>query len=841
MPWPTRPRRGRVRVSASSCRFATTRSLLQLPQGNCHGVPRSSRATTSRTASSLPLNGTLSWRSPWRVLALTLALSASFCSFANNATAGRPEDRLYYSNSPSQQLVARDLDTGTESILTEGADLLSVAPDDQAITYKDAFSGDLSIVGRDGTGKRTLVPNNYQGALWSFPQFSPDNENVLVMRRTLNPLELDIYAVSRASDPSAPVTRPVVTWPGQQREALLTPDGRKLIVTSKPPGGSDADWSIYVAEPDGSNPVRLAAADVLSDPFAYYPSISPDGRTIVFQADSSPPNFRTDIYAIDIDGTNFRQLTNTPETPEQHPVWSPDGTRIFYSNGGPIYSMAPDGSDRRPVEGANGAHPAFRQPSNSFNVAAAMFRPVLRFDSSEDWRPLDVDRFFAEGQHKICDAQGCDEQPITTAADLQRHATASSYIDIAGSFHVSGDEANYTSPNPFCRSADRPRRDCDTGPASAIYYRLAPQLYGGYQYIDYWFFYRANYFLDTFGFHEGDWEAVTVAPAPGWETFDYAAFSQHGGFYAYLRDVLRCEDSPASEVPPRGSCGAASKRIATMVANGSHANYTTPCSELIPAVSCSSNGGSGRERGYDGQRRWGRAFEDPGISLWRMPSTGPGNWTDWPGKWGWDHGPFGETPRSPGMQPVSVSCAVIDNDPVNCDEGPRTAARRLRGTATVRGGSPGLAALSCQSWAGAGIGAAVCEPRRLRRAVLRRELGRHGTTKVSVAGRRGMAASAPGITQLSTARPLSDGSRLRIRGRLSRATRVLVRAVDRTRKRLIVAEFRPGARRRELVAPSRRRTTRLRLAIRASSQGQPRVSLGRTRPVRLRVVRLRRR
>ena len=187
---------------------------------------------------------------------------------------------------------------------------------------------------------------------------------------------------------------------------------------------------------------------------------------------------------------------------------------------------------------------------------ATNFMPVLRFDSSEEWRPLNVDGFFAEGQHHLCDAGTCSL--ITSTADLNGDRSPSAYVDVAGTdWTQSGDETTFHSPYSNCTSGGL--RDCDTGPESAIYYR-PDAVYGGYQYIDYWYFYRANYFWQSIDWHEGDWEGVTIAPESSGKTFDYAAFSQHGTYYAYLRDVLRCEDSPSGPIPSAGTCGTQSNR-----------------------------------------------------------------------------------------------------------------------------------------------------------------------------------------------------------------------------------------------------------------------------------------
>lgn len=72
------------------------------------------------------------------------------------------------------------------------------------------------------------------------------------------------------------------------------------------------------------------------------PHVSPDGTRLAFASDSN-------IYVMDTDGANIRQLTHTNVS--RGPRWSPDGTRIaFYSNRSgtnQIWTMAPDGSELR--------------------------------------------------------------------------------------------------------------------------------------------------------------------------------------------------------------------------------------------------------------------------------------------------------------------------------------------------------------------------------------------------------------------------------------------------------------------------------------------------------------
>ena len=74
-------------------------------------------------------------------------------------------------------------------------------------------------------------------------------------------------------------------------------------------------------------PVRLNAGSVSRDP-----SPSPDGTRFVFAVSQIDPLGRQqdDLYVVNRNGLNMRQLTNTPGI-EYEPVWSPDGTQILFS------------------------------------------------------------------------------------------------------------------------------------------------------------------------------------------------------------------------------------------------------------------------------------------------------------------------------------------------------------------------------------------------------------------------------------------------------------------------------------------------------------------------------
>ena len=73
---------------------------------------------------------------------------------------------------------------------------------------------------------------------------------------------------------------------------------------------------------------------------------SPDGHQFAFAADADLPT--RDIYVVNVDGTDLRQLTQHPGE-DRNPAWSPDGRKIaFYSTrneSGGIFLMDADGKN----------------------------------------------------------------------------------------------------------------------------------------------------------------------------------------------------------------------------------------------------------------------------------------------------------------------------------------------------------------------------------------------------------------------------------------------------------------------------------------------------------------
>lgn len=142
----------------------------------------------------------------------------------------------------------------------------------------------------------------------------------------------------------------------------ISPGGDKVAFESTRSGGAD---QIYVANMDGSNVTALTNSPEENET----PIWSPDGERILFARRLGEGRAaQLDIFVMDADGGNVRNLSNFPDAQDDHHRYSADGTQIVFNSSRrtpistltdeqfenygweyDIYVMNADGSDQRPL------------------------------------------------------------------------------------------------------------------------------------------------------------------------------------------------------------------------------------------------------------------------------------------------------------------------------------------------------------------------------------------------------------------------------------------------------------------------------------------------------------
>ncbi|MFH0989553.1 MAG: hypothetical protein V1799_06000 [bacterium] len=109
--------------------------------------------------------------------------------------------------------------------------------------------------------------------------------------------------------------------PEREYSPSFSPDGKQLAFYSHI---NDSTWSLFSVSADGNIIRRLTAMENLWD---WSPRFSPDGTKIIFARTYLKPRYRSELWTMDIDGSNAAQFGCIDG---QGPDWSPDGKRIVY-------------------------------------------------------------------------------------------------------------------------------------------------------------------------------------------------------------------------------------------------------------------------------------------------------------------------------------------------------------------------------------------------------------------------------------------------------------------------------------------------------------------------------
>nr|WP_246459589.1 PEGA domain-containing protein [Puniceicoccus vermicola] len=204
------------------------------------------------------------------------------------------------------------------------------SPEGDFLFFASNRAGGSSIfrIASTGRGGSTLMTS--QSGRDNFPDVEPSGERIFYSSYLRGLKEPQIWSQPLPNGP-----------PSQLRTGFrprVSPDGKSLLFTRY--NTSTESNKIWKMRTDGSEVTELASTGASND---MYPSWSPDGGEIVFASDrganlEKEPT-RLDIWIMNADGSNVRQLTTNSSRDDQ-PVFSPDGDAIYFrSNRGLAWNI----------------------------------------------------------------------------------------------------------------------------------------------------------------------------------------------------------------------------------------------------------------------------------------------------------------------------------------------------------------------------------------------------------------------------------------------------------------------------------------------------------------------
>jgi Tol biopolymer transport system component len=211
---------------------------------------------------------------------------------------------------------------------------------DGRLAFYSGRDGNIEVYVMNGDGSDQHNVSQHPGRdSWPYneqpPSWSPDGRLAFYSNRDEGRYEIYVVEADGSGLQELDVCGMSPVW---------SPDGRSILFAC--PGSTL--WEICIMSADGLNRRSLTTLNLDHNQWWKQFSLSPDGRSIAISHSYTDDNY--EVYIMDVDGSNWRRLTENPAS-DVHPTWSPDGRSIAFasnrSGNFEIYVVDVDGSNLR--------------------------------------------------------------------------------------------------------------------------------------------------------------------------------------------------------------------------------------------------------------------------------------------------------------------------------------------------------------------------------------------------------------------------------------------------------------------------------------------------------------
>jgi Tol biopolymer transport system component len=218
-----------------------------------------------------------------------------------------------------------DLNTGEMTPLPKSIAGLgySVSPDGTMVAYTSLDFAGIFIANLDGTNVEQVTDDRRVGGVLDW---SPDGGAIAFARRSGDGEVGNIFVLDLATGETSQVTKTKRTTeaccgPPGAAYPQFSPDGASIVYEFL----RGDSFSVRIVPVTGGKSVLLAGGSK-NDVEAWLPMFSPDGSTLAMGCSGRLEG----ICIANADGTNLHGLVSGPSL--TYPKWSPDGTRIAYTD-----------------------------------------------------------------------------------------------------------------------------------------------------------------------------------------------------------------------------------------------------------------------------------------------------------------------------------------------------------------------------------------------------------------------------------------------------------------------------------------------------------------------------